>query len=271
MKYPNFSVLMSVYDKESPEYLQESIESILNQTCLPSEIVIVQDGLLNEHLNFVLEQYKNNPLFHICGYDKNRGLGLALNYGVSKCKYDIIARMDSDDISDRNRFEKQLKVLLQGGYDFVGSNTKEFIETIQNVQSVRLMPESNEDILAYSKKRNPFIHPSIMTYKKAILDSGNYQDCYLCEDYDLWIRMIEKGYKFYNIQEYLVFMRVNKNFYKRRGGLKYCRSIVAFKRKIFKKGYMNRRTYLKTKYATIIVSLMPGFLREIVYKKLLRK
>lgn len=269
--FPNFSVLMSVYYKESPIYLKQSIESILNQSVIPSEIVIVKDGKLTEQLDSVLHEYETNPIIKICGYDDNRGLGLALNYGVQQCKYDIIARMDSDDISDRFRFEKEMNCLINDKHDFVGSNTVEFVDNVDNVVSVRTMPQGNEDIVLYSRKRNPFIHPSIMTYKSVILNAGNYQKCYLCEDYDLWSRIIDLGYKCYNIQENLVFMRVGKDFYKRRGGLKYCKAIVSFKKKLYKRGYMSRKDFLKTKYATIFVSLLPGFLREMVYKKFLRK
>ncbi len=269
--FPKFSVLMSVYYKESPAFLKKSIESLLNQTIIPTEIVIIKDGKLTEQLDGVLEEYKNNSIIRVYGYDDNRGLGFALNYGVQLCQYDIIARMDSDDISDKKRFEKELECLLKNKYDFVGSNTVEFIDEPKNVISTRIMPENSEEIINYSRKRNPFIHPSIMTYKSLIIKAGNYQDCYLCEDYDLWTRMIDLGCKFYNIQENLVYMRVGKDFYRRRGGLKYCKAIVAFKKKLFKKGYMSYKDFLKTKYATIFVSLMPGRLREIIYKKMLRK
>ena len=264
------SVLMSVYYKENPAFLKESIESLLNQTMMPSEIVIIKDGTLTDELEAVLDLYKDNPIFSIYGYEKNKGLGLALNYGISKCKFDIIARMDSDDICQSNRLELQYNKLIEG-FDIVGSNTKEFTDDISNVISTRYMPQNHDEIFEYSKTRNPFIHPSIMVYKNAILEAGNYQDCYLCEDYDMWVRILEKGYKAYNIQEFLVYMRVGKDFYRRRGGFKYCKAIVGFKKKLYKKGYMSFFKYQKTKFATIIVSLMPGFLREFIYKKFLRK
>ncbi|MDE6655586.1 MAG: glycosyltransferase, partial [Anaeroplasmataceae bacterium] len=221
MEYPKFSVLMSVYYKEKPEYLEESLLSLLRQTVLPNEIVIVKDGKLTEQLEAVLTKFSlQYPFIHCYGYEENKGLGLALNYGVEKCQYDIIARMDSDDISREDRFELQLKVLLEKNVDLLGSNTKEFIDTIDNVQSTRIMPENHEAILNYSKTRNPFVHPSIMTYKEVILSAGNFKNFYLCEDYDMWVRILEKGYKAYNIQDVLVYMRVGKDFYKRRGGLK---------------------------------------------------
>lgn len=266
-----FSVLMSVYSKENPYFLKQSIDSILNQTLIPSEIVIVKDGPLTSQLEEVLNQYSNNKLFSIYGYEKNKGLGYALNYGVNKCKYDIIARMDSDDICDSLRFEKEIEILVDNKYDLVGSNTVEFEGTINNIISKRTMPENHDQIVKYSKTRCPFIHPSIITYKEVILSVGNYQPNYLVEDYDLWVRILQKGYRTYNIQENLVYMRVSKDFYKRRGGLKYCRNIVSFKKKIYKEKYTNWRQFFISKYSSIIVSILPGWIRTLIYKYLLRK
>lgn len=271
MEYPSFSVLMSVYYKDSPKFLEESIESVLNQTVVPTEIVIVKDGKLSDELETILSKYEKNPIFNIIGYKENKGLGLALNYGVNHCKYEIIARMDSDDICNTIRFEKQLDYLMKNkDISLIGSNTIEFINAPSNVISIRKMPENNEEIINYSKTRNPFIHPSIMTYKYEILNAGNFRDYYLCEDYDMWTRMLENGCQCHNIQENLVYMRVGKNFYRRRGGIKYCKAIIKFKKELYKKGYMSYFKYLKTKFATIIVSLMPASFREFVYKKFLR-
>lgn len=268
--YPEFSVLMAVYYKDNPEFLKEAVDSVLQQTLPPAEIVIIKDGRLTDELEAVLSSYSAESRIKVFGYEDNRGLGLALNYGVEKCSCDIIARMDADDISREDRFEKEMEVLIGQQYDFVGSNTQEFTGTPQQIQSTRIMPEHPAEILEYSKTRNPFIHPSVMTYKSIILSCGNFQNVYLCEDYDMWVRILEKGYKAYNIQDFLVYMRVGKDFYKRRGGWKYCKAIVGFKRRLYKKGYMSFMAYQKTKFSTIIVSLMPGFLREFVYKKFLR-
>lgn len=270
-EYPEFSVLMTVYYKEKSKHLKESIESLLNNTVIPNEIVIVKDGKLTDELEDVLSNYKNNPIFKIVGYDVNKGAGLASQFGISHCSYDIIARLDSDDISSSDRFEKELSYLVNNpDIKFVGSNTIEFIDSIDNEISKRFMPETSEEIVKFSKTRNPFITSSIMTYKSVILDAGNYHDCYLCEDYDLWVRILNNNVACYNIQENLAFMRVSKDFYKRRGGLKYCKSIVSFKKRLYKMGYMSRGQYIKTKWATIVVSLSPGFIRTWIYKHLLR-
>lgn len=271
MDYPSFSVLMSVYYKDNPKFLEEAIESVLNQTVVPTEIVIVKDGKLSNELENTLEKYGKKSIFNIIGYEENKGLGLALNYGVNHCKFNIIARMDSDDICNNLRFEKQLNYLIENkNISLIGSNTIEFIDDVSNVISVRKMPENNDEIINYSKTRNPFIHPSIMTYKKELLNAGNFRDYYLCEDYDMWTRMLENGCQCHNIQENLVYMRVSKEFYKRRGGIKYCKAIIKFKKELYKKEYMSYCKYFKTKFATMLVSLMPAKIREFIYKKFLR-
>ena len=271
MRKDIISVLMSVYYKEKPEYLTKSLESIFSQTLLADEVVVIKDGHLTIELNQILDTYEKQNKIKVYSLEQNQGLGIALQFGVTKCKGNIIVRMDSDDISSPNRIEVEYKTLIEKKVDLIGSNTIEFEDDIDNIVSKRIMPETYEEIKEYSKTRNPFIHPSIMAYKDKIIECGNYQSCYLVEDYDLWVRMLNKGCIAYNIQENLVFMRVNKDFYKRRGGLKYCKSIVGFKNKLYKQGYMDFGKYVKTKYATIIVSLMPGFVRDFIYRKFLRK
>lgn len=272
MRFQKFSVLMSIYYKEKLEYFKSCINSILNNSILPSEIVIVKDGKLSDELEEYLLVLCKNKLFKIVGYDDNHGLWYALNYGLDFCSTNLIARMDSDDICDNLRFEKQL-LFMSANCDIkiVGSNTIEFIDSPSNVINYRVMPETSNDIMKYSKTRNPFIHPSIMVYKDVIDFVGGYRNFYLCEDYDLWARILEAGYKAYNIQENLVYMRVGKNFYKRRGGLKYCFNILKFKKQLYAKKYMNFFQFIKTSFATIVVSIAPGFIREYIYKKYLRK
>ena len=108
-----FSCLLSLYKKENPAYFKVAMDSILNQTLLPTEIVLVEDGKLTEELDNIINDYVNQypELFKIVAFDENRGLGLALRDGVLACSYDYIARMDTDDISDKHRFEKQIAYL----------------------------------------------------------------------------------------------------------------------------------------------------------------
>lgn len=216
----NYSVLMSVYAQERTQYLREAINSMLNQTIMPSEFIIVKDGNLTKELDSLIQQYqkKYKDLFHIIEIQENIGLGRALAIGVEACQNEYIARIDSDDVATRERCEKEIKMLNENNQiDVVGSITAEFNEQISNIICYHKVPETNNQIYQFSKKRNPCIHSSIMMKKSKVISAGNYRNYLYFEDYDLWIRMMEKGYKFYNIQEVLVYMRTDTNFYKRRG------------------------------------------------------
>lgn len=270
MKY---SVLMSVYKKEKATYFKESIQSMLNQTIMPDEFVIVKDGEITEELEEVIAKYSSEykNLFKIIDIKENVGLGPALAIGIDNCKNEYIARMDSDDISIPTRIEKQMKKLEEfPDIDIIGSNVGEFIDNTENIISYRNLPESNDDIQKFSKKRNPFAHPSVILRKQKVLEAGNYRKYYLCEDYDLWNRMIAKGAKCYNIQENLVFMRISKDFFKRRGGIKYLKSILKFKVEQYRNGYYSLKNLIISGGSHIIVCLLPNFIREFVYLKLLR-
>lgn len=273
-KFPSYSVLMSVYYKENPEWLKISINSMLKQTAFPSEFVLVEDGPLTDELDKVIEKYqkKYKDLFKIVKLKTNQGLGPALKIGVENCTNEYIARMDSDDYSIPTRCEKELeKIVEDNDLDIVGSNVAEFIDNIENVQAYRMLPETNEDIHKYAKRRNPFGHPSVMLRKSKVIEAGNYREYYLCEDYDLWLRMIEKGAKCYNFKEILVYMRVSPDFYKRRGGIKYLKSILKFKTEQFKKKRFKFGDYVISSCASIVACLCPNVVREFIYKKLLRK
>ena len=265
---------MSVYFKENPEWFDNSIKSMLEQTIFPDEFVIVEDGELTDDLDCVVEKYvKKFPnVFKIVKIEKNGGLGPALKRGVEECKNEFIARMDSDDYCLLNRIEKEFEMFDKDpDLGMVGTNVAEFTESIDNVISKVILPETNEEIIKFSKKRNPFRHPSILFKKSSVLKAGNYREYYLCEDYDMWLRMIRSGCKCYNIQEILTYMRISEDFYKRRGGIKYLKSINKFKKEQMSIGYFTKTEYIKSIVPHAIVCLMPNFLRDFVYKKMLRK
>lgn len=269
-----YSVLMSVYYKEKPEWLKYSIESMLNQTIAPSDFVIVEDGKLTQELEKVITDYERKfpELFNIIRLEKNSGLGIALSIGIVECKYEYVARMDSDDYSYPSRIEEQLKILQEDKeLGLVGTNVNEFIDNIDNAISYVKLPETQEQIYKFSKTRCPFRHPTLLYKKSEVINAGNYHDFYLCEDYDLYIRLLKNNCKCYNIQKPLVCMRINKDFYKRRGGIKYLKTMIRFKNKQLREGYFSLGNYIKSVSAHIIVCLMPNFMREIIYIKFLRK
>lgn len=221
-----FSVLMSVYKNDVCEYLNQAIESILDQTVKPNEIVIVVDGPISTNLKNILKEYeKKYNIFKIIYLEKNQGLGNALRVGLEQCSYNIVARMDSDDISVSNRFEKQIKEFeIDKDLDIVGGQIYEFINNKENIICSREVPIENDDIYEYAKKRCPFNHVTVMFKKNSVLKCGGYLDWYNNEDYYLWIRMMESKAKFKNIPAYLAYARVGNKMYQRRGGIKYFKS-----------------------------------------------
>lgn len=269
-----YSVLMSVYKNEKSLFLRQSIQSMLNQTIKPAEFILIEDGPLTDELykeiDYFVKKYKN--LFTIIKLEKNMGLGPALAIGVKKAKYEYIARMDSDDISIPTRMESELAEFKKDkSLTLVGSNVDEFEGSIENIISHVLLPEYNKDIIKFNKKRAPFRHPSIVFKKGAILKVGNYRKYNLFEDYDLYNRIIKNGYKCKNIQQVLVYMRTDKNFYKRRSGIKYALTMTKFRWGQYTDGITNFFEFFLFTSCHFFVCVIPNSIRKLIYKKLLRK
>lgn len=273
MKNVDVSILMSLYIKEKPAYLKESLASILNQTALVKEIVLVLDGPITDELQKVIEDFQNeNPtLIKLVPLKKNMGLGTALAIGVEQSKYDLIARMDTDDIMRPSRIEKQYTEFIKNpDLDIVGSNIDEFYDSTDRIVGRRVVPETNESICSFSKKRNPFNHMTVMFKKEAIIAVGNYQPMVGFEDYYLWVRLLTAGYKGKNIQESLVFARTGEDMYARRGGKKYFVNGLKGRYAIYKNGLGTFKDYFISCSAHVIVSLLPNKLRGKLYEKKLR-
>lgn len=214
---------MSLYKKEHPEYLRVALDSMINQTIKPDEIVLVEDGPLTDELYAVVDEYKS--YLTIVVNEKNLGLGLALNKGLETCRNDLVARMDTDDISVCNRCEKQLIYFSEHtDTTILGGQIEEFVTDTNDVIGKRVVPEMDEKLKLYMKKRCPFNHVTVMFKKTDIIKVGNYQDWFWNEDYYLWIRLALEGYKFANLSDTLVHTRVSAEMYQRRGGWQYFRS-----------------------------------------------
>ena len=267
-----FSVLLSLYHKESPLFLFKSLCSIFSQTLLPDEVVLVEDGPLTPELYEVVEEFVHeHPEMKRVVLEKNKGLGEALNEGLKHCSHDLVARMDTDDIVKPDRFEKQLKIFQEDPeVDVVGSWIDEFEGDILHVVSVRRLPECHEDILSFAKKRNPINHPVVMFRKKAVLAAGGYQHFPLFEDYYLWVRMLMNGAKFYNIQESLLYFRSSPDMFKRRGGLKYVGTEVRFQNFLLRSHFISFPRYVQNVIIRVITRIMPNRWRALLYKKKLR-
>ena len=268
-----YSVLISVYYKEKAEYLIECLESMVHQTVQPSEIVIVKDGKLTAELEDVLTKYKTKyqRLFKFVCLEKNVGLGLALAEGIKNCSHELIARMDSDDISIPNRCELQLREFAKDSLlDVCGGYIKEFCDSKEKVVYIRKVPLVDSEIKEYQKRRDAVNHVTVMFKKSKVLEAGNYQHALLMEDSLLWTNMILHGATFKNIDDYLVYVRTGADMFKRRGGLKYFKKYKNGRKIILQTGYISKWDYYYTLLVQLIFSILPNSVREFVYEKLLR-
>lgn len=269
-----FSVLLSVYNQEKPEYLQQAMDSVLKQTVKANEIVIVKDGALTEALDRILDRYKTRypDLIKIVSFRQNRGLGLALRDGTLACTYEYIARMDTDDICESTRFEKQMQYLSQHPeLAVLGSQSSEFCHDPHKADSYSQMPCSNQEIVRFAKFRNPFRHSSVVFRKEAVLASGNYRDFLWFEDYDLWVRVLQKGYRVANMPDCLMKIRCDRTMFARRGGWQYLKQDMRFLRLLHTSGFINSWQWIVNMTIRGFIRIVPNDIRAIFYKNLLRK
>lgn len=269
-----YSVLMSLYIKEKPEYLRMAIQSMVDQNYAPDEIVIVKDGIITEELQAVLNDFseKYPRLFNIVGYERNRGLGLALNFGLEHCRNELVARMDTDDISKPDRCKKQLKVFESyPELSIVGSFVDEFFSSPNEVVSVRAVPEKHNDIYNFAKRRSAFNHPTVMYKKTKVLENGGYSNLRRNQDVDLFGRMLFAGCKAENIGESLLYFRSNDSLAKRRKSWENTKSYIETVKRFWKMGYASLGDYILIAIAQTGMFIMPVKLQHWIYKKFLRK
>lgn len=269
-----YSVLMSLYKKEHPEYFRLALDSMINQTVKPDEIVLVEDGPLTLELYAVVDEYTTSypDLFRIVINEKNLGLGLALNEGLKACRNELVARMDTDDISKPDRCEKQLKRFEEKPeLSIVGSHIDEFVGTKENVISQRRVPTSTEAIYNYAKKRSAFNHPAVMYHRSVVLAEGGYSDLKRNQDVDLFGRMLFKGHKAENIDEALLWFRSSDELAKRRKSWENTRSYIDTIKRFWKMGYSSLADFIIVAIAQTVMYLMPVKLQNWIYKRFLRK
>lgn len=274
MEY-KFSVLISIYYKENINYFNKSMESILNQELQADEIILVEDGPLPENLNSEIEKFVNkNKNIKVIKLEKNMGLGEALKIGILHCSNELIARMDTDDISKPNRFKEQIKIFKNNpNIDMVGSLIDEFkeIDGKINITGIRKVPETNEEIRKKLKVSNAFNHPTVMFKKSKVLAAGNYNEKFnKLEDYYLWVRMALNNCNFYNIQKSLLYFRVTENTSKRRSGIKMFLGDLGLHNYFFKNNFINCGEYLRNIIIWGGYRIFPIKIIKYLQKKLLR-
>lgn len=268
----NISLLMALYHRDDPTYFKEALDSIRNSTLLPEEIVIVQDGPVPISLLNILSEYSLILPLLIITLPKNLGLGNALRIGVQQCKNEWIARFDSDDIMHTDRLRLQSDFISANpNVEIVGGNIIEFGINLDDQLGKRYMPLSHESIYKFARHRCPFNHMTVMFLKKSVLNSGNYGDEYLFEDYALWVRMILNGAVMANLEHSLVFVRTGNGMYARRGGWKYAKREFSILTTWWSIGFLSTFNLVFNLITRFPMRLVPTTVRRFVYRKLLRK
>ncbi|QCI87405.1 glycosyltransferase [Vagococcus zengguangii] len=265
---------MSVYAKENPGFLTESIESMLNQTIKTDDFVIVKDGELTAELDNIIEKYYflNPNIFNIISLSENLGLGKALDIGINHCKNELVARMDSDDISlpircelQLNEFEKDPELCI------VGTNISEFYDNVDNIVSERVVPSSNEEIIKFMRRRSPFNHPTVMMKKSKVIQVGGYGVMKRKQDLDLFSRMINNNCKAKNIPNSLLLFRSNEDNFIRRKSWSYCSSYISVQYQILMRKHCTIIDFLYVLVGQLFIYLAPMWLLKKISNKFLRK
>lgn len=260
-----YSVLMSVYKNDNADSLSLAIDSMLHQTVLPEQFVIVEDGPVSNEIESIIANYESDSpdLFTIVRLEKNGGLGNALNQGLKVCRNELVARMDADDISCPERCEKQLKRFCQKSKLMIlGTQIKEFIGVTSNVVSSRQVPCSYKEIRKFGRRRSPFNHPTVMFRKSAILRLGGYVAYGRKEDLDLFIRAINNNYYSENLSESLLFYRTSEDNFKRRKTWINCKEYILIMAGFYKKGYCSIVDLAYVIIGQLLMFITPSFIAK---------
>ena len=268
-----FSVLLSIYKNENAIFLKEAIQSVsFDQSIVPNEIILIKDGVLTQELETMISDLKRRISFlKVYGYHQNKGLGYAINFGLNKCSNELVFRMDTDDISLPERFEKQLKYLeMNPDLVIVGSTINEFLHTPYDIRQMRSVPLTKLDIEASKDKRNPFNHMTVLFKKSSVLKVGSYIDMPGYEDYYLWMRLLQEN-KGANINEPLVHARIGNNMIQRRQGIGFLIKEIKFQNRLLQDGLIGYSRYIRNIMFRGFPRILPIFILQYFYTKLLRK
>jgi glycosyltransferase involved in cell wall biosynthesis len=267
-----YSVLMSVYRNDDPNFLTVAIESMLNQTIPPEQFVIVEDGIVGDEIEEVVSKYeKNSSLFSIVRLEKNGGLGNALNHGLKVCRNDLVARMDADDVSVPERCEKQLKAFAKNpDLKILGTQIKEFVGDTSNVVSTRFVPTSFEEIKKFARRRSPFNHPTVMYKKEAVEKLGGYPILKRKEDLGLFVNAVNNAYYSENLDESLLFYRTSVENQKRRKTWVNCKEYIEVMYAFFKKKQIGLADLAYVVFGQLMMYIAPSCITTKLSKKFLR-
>jgi O104-antigen biosynthesis beta-1,3-galactosyltransferase len=265
------SVLMSVYEGEAPDYLRQSLQSLAAQTHPADEVVMVEDGPLSEPLRAAIDDFRAVLPIVSVPLPQCAGLGVALRAGMHACRGEYVARMDSDDISVPERFERQMAFLrAHPEADVVGGAIAEFDRDPGAPHSVRILPAGGLALLRFARYRTPMNHVTVVARKAAVLAAGNYEDGRNFQDYHLWARMLARGFRLRNLREVLVYVRCGNGMTARRGGLAYLKEEIEFQNYLRALGLQSAAGTLVNILIRGPVRLAPDRLRSLFYRSLLR-
>ncbi len=268
-----FSVLMAVYAKECPDFFDTALGAVFDQTVRPAEVVLVEDGPLTPELEAVVEKYKLQypQQLRVVVLPVHKGIGFAANVGLEQCTHELIARADSDDISKPTRFEEQLNAFA-GDPDLavVGNWVDRFSTNPSILDGTRVFPEYDNQIKRLAKSSCPMAQATVMFRKSAVMEAGGYRDLRFGEDYDLWVRLILNGAKFYNIPQSLILYRTGGGVFARRGGWSYAVNEVKLLRGFYNMGFCSYPLFLRNVLTRLPVRLMPNWLRAMFYRVVLK-
>ncbi|MBW7951524.1 MAG: glycosyltransferase [Chitinophagaceae bacterium] len=264
---------MATYHKDNSEHLFLALESLFKQTLLPNEIILVLDGDIPEENKIVVNKFLAHELklLQVFPLEKNVGLGNALNYGLKKCNYDLVARMDSDDIALENRFKIQLNYFKNNpDVSVLGGWMNEFEKELNDRNKIKSTPVGFSKIIQYAKMRNPLNHPTVMFKKHDVLAVNSYIEINLFEDFYLWLRMLKKGYKLANVKDILVHFRVDDTMISRRHGYKYLVKEIRFITRCYNEKLINFSSLIIQIFTRLPLRLMPLSVLKFIYKYILR-
>jgi glycosyltransferase involved in cell wall biosynthesis len=262
-----FTLLLSVWDGDQPEHLLQAFCSAVDEQRLRSaQVVIVQDGPVRDELAACLAELKaTSPVpVTLVPLEQNRGLGPALDAGMAASQFDVIARMDADDVAMPHRFEVQIPLIADA--DIVGAGLLEFVGDIENVVGQRVPPTDPEQIQRYARMHDPFNHPTVVYRRQAVQAAGGYGDLPLMEDYALFARMLQNGARAVNVAEPLVYYRVGATAFKRRGGTDLLRSELRLQREFRRQRFTTPAEYARNVMVRGGYRLIPWWARRAVYK-----
>lgn len=270
-----YSVLMSVYYKERPEYLRLSMQSMIDQSVPPEQFVLVCDGPLTPELNAVIAEFEDThpELFTVARLEKNMGIGVALNIGIQYCRNELVARMDADDIAVKERMEMQLAELEKyPQVSALGGQIAEFYDDPDTITGYRQVPIDEDEVRKRIKFRNPMNHMTVVLRKSHVLAVGNYQDVPGFEDYFLWTSLTANGCSLRNIKDVCCIVRANAGMYSRRGGVKYFQNTMRVERFLLDKRIINRWEFYRNVAVRFAGTIMvPPKYRKAVFLNVLRE